>query len=163
MMNIRKKIRKRIRSILGFALAMIVMTSLLATFSFAEMSDMLPDGTNIPDTDIGGATSTSPLMPESTIADSTGKSSTSSFETGKDTPPVSIPQTVVGSDSGAIENPNTADDIGSILGVIIAIIVVLAVIMLIIALMPKRATGMAGGGKNSDGKSHDSRNDKNAE
>jgi len=53
------------------------------------------------------------------------------------------------------DNPETGDNLSSVLGIVIAVIVVLAVIMLIIALVPRRpgeAMGSSGKNGNSDSK-----------
>ena len=61
-----------------------------------------------------------------------------------------IPSTNIGdvTGNGNSDNPNTGDNLSSVLGIVIAVIVVLAVIMLIIALVPKRpGEAMGGSGK----------------
>lgn len=142
MIFLKNKWKKRLRSVIGIVLAMFIVSAVLCIGAFAEtsgiMSEIIPDGTNVPDTDIGGATGmeSSLLPPMSTPDASNG----------------TIPQTNAGTESSMIGDTADQDTIGNILGIIIAVIVVLAVIILIIALIPKRTDKKNSGnkgGKNS--------------
>lgn len=137
---------KRLGRILVLVLAAFFAASMCCISAFAEslemptmpdMSDMIPDGTNIPDSDIGGAVgSESDSDPMGSSIDS---SSESSLITLPDTDEGKIPSTDIGDATGnGSDNPETGDNLSSVLGIVIAVIVVLAVIMLIIALVPKR-------------------------
>ena len=116
MMFIKNKWKKRLRSIFGIAFAMLIVSSVFCIGAFAE--------TNVPDTDIGGATGmeSTLLSPMSTPGASNG----------------TVPQSNAGTESSMMDNTATQDTIGNVLGIIIAVIVVLAVIILIVALIPKR-------------------------
>ena len=142
MVTIKKKWRKNLRCIWGFILAGLLISSLFSiavyatTSTMPDITDMIPDGTNIPDTDIGGATGNDSSMLPNTSAspDSSAPSPSSSSP--------SATSGLGGSSSSTGTSPigdaNGSDTIGGVIGVIIAIIVVLAVILLIIALVPKR-------------------------
>ena len=131
MLSIRNKLRKRLRGIGFIVLATLLMTSALCVSIFAEtsgiVSDIMPNGTNIPDTNIGG---------------STGMDGTTPLETIPEALPDKENGTVQGSNSSSapamIEDGDMTNNVGKILGIIIAVIVVLAVIALIIALVPKK-------------------------
>ena len=149
----RKKLFKRIRNLFGFALTVILLTTALGIAAYAETMDIIPNGTNIPDTNIGGATSTSPFATDPFMSDTSRpatESNSVSNGTSGATSPMSPAETAIGSDTSAIVNPDTSDSLGGILGVIIAVIVVLAVIMLIITLVPRRAASTAGNSGRSD-------------
>ena len=93
--------------------------------AFASMaSDIIPDGTNIPDTDIGGATGMESTLipPMSTPIASNG----------------TVPQSNARAESSMMDSTVDQNTVGNVLGIIIAVIVVLAVIILIVALIPKR-------------------------
>ena len=127
MLFTKNKLKKRLRTIIGIALASLFIIFTLGISAFAEStsmaSDIIPDGTNIPDTDIGGATGMeSTLIPQMTTPSSSNGT---------------VPQTSASSTS-MMDNMNTGSNLGRILGVIIAVIVVLAIIVLIIVLVPKR-------------------------
>ena len=139
-----------LRGIVGLFLATLIIFSISATIIHAEtagtptlpeMSDMIPDGTNIPDSDIGGATGTSPLE----TIDTPSESSSLSPETGSSVPPSSSSSSATGSTPQSTSNNDTVTDddggLGRIIGIIVAVIVVLAVIMLIITLIPRRSNG----------------------
>lgn len=159
----KKKWSNRIRILFGFLMAAITVSLVLSIAVSAEtvspdtmltmpdMSDMMPDGTNIPDSNIGGAVeSTSPLenitLPDSGTAGETPFMSMPSTNNG------TVPSSDIIGGSGTspiTDNPETNDSLGRVLGIIIAVIVVLAVIMLIVALVPKRVYDS----KNRNGKS----------
>ena len=130
MIFLKNKWKKRLRGFFGIALAMFILSSVFCLGVFAEtdtsgiMSEIIPDGTNIPDTDIGGATGmeSTLLPPMSTPNASNG----------------TVPQTGAGTESSMMGDTAEEDTIGNVLGIIIAVIVVLAVIILIIVLIPKR-------------------------
>ena len=146
-----------IKGIFAFALAAFLIASMCCISAFAEslelpsmpdMSGMIPDGTNIPDSDIGGAVgSDSSQMGTDSSMDS---SSETSLISPSDTEGGKIPSTNVGDVTGdGSDNPETGDNLSSVLGIVIAVIVVLAVIMLIIALVPRRpGEAMGSSGKN---------------
>ena len=124
----KNKFKKRLRGLVGIALASFLIISALCISAFAEMSDiisdMLPDGTNVPDTDIGGATGMDGTTPLGTLPQSL-----------PDKDSGSVPQAKANSDQSMAEDSNTLE---RTLGIVIAVIVVLSVIVLIIALVPKR-------------------------
>ena len=128
MFSTKNKLKKRLRGFIGIALASLLIISCLSMTAFASMaSDIIPNGTNIPDTDIGGATGMeSTLIPPMTTPD---------VDNG------TVPQSDI---SAAPRNSTDMDDgymtnnVGRVLGGIIAVIVVLSIIALIIALVPKK-------------------------
>ena len=136
-MLLKKKYSKRIKSLLGFIMVAFIIASVLSiavsaeTFlpdtkitmpEIPEMSDMMPSGTNIPDSNIGGAVeNTSPI--ENMIPDNND---------------VSVPHSDLMGERSA-DSPEAENTLSRVLGIVIAVIVVLAVILLIVALIPKRA------------------------
>ena len=142
----KKKLSKHLKSLFGFLIAALIIALMLSVTVSAEtssggtdrtmpdMSDMMPSGTNIPDSNIGGAVEgTSPLesiIPESpmmTLPD-------------KDNGTVPSSDIIGGSGTSPLtDNPETNDTLSRVLGIVITVIVVLAVILLIVALVPKRA------------------------
>lgn len=156
MMLSKNKWLRRIKGIFEIVLAAFLIMSMCCISVFAEtlempsmpnMSDMIPDGTNIPDRDIGGAVGSDSSH---AIDSSMNGSSESPLISIPDTENGKIPSTNIGdvTGNGNSDNPNTGDNLSSVLGIVIAVIVVLAVIMLIIALVPKRpGEAMGGSGK----------------
>ena len=123
MLFMRNKLRKRLRGLIGIALASFLIVSAICVPAFAETSKPMSGGTNVPDTDIGGATGM-----ESTLI-----------------PPISTPNasngTVAqsgGASSTIGDNAEMTSNIGKVLGIVIAVIVVLAIIALIISFIPRR-------------------------
>ena len=131
MLSIKSKFKKRLRGLIGIALAMFLVSSLLCMPVMAEssniMSDIVPDGTNIPDTDIGGATGMEETSPLGTLPTTLPNTSNGT-----------VPQSDPSSSPSTINDINESNNLGRILGIIIAVIVVLGVIVLIIALVPKK-------------------------
>lgn len=155
----KKKWFRRIKGMFGFVLAAFVIMTICGITAYAEtaamptmpdMSDMIPDGTNIPDSDIGGAVGSDSPFSSSADSSMNGDSDITS-ETATDTEFGKIPSTNIDGESGTSvlgDNPDTSDSLGRVLGIVIAVIVVLAVIMLIIALVPRRpGEAMSGDGK----------------
>lgn len=133
MIFLKNKWKKRLRGFFGIALAMFIVSSVLCIGVFAEtdtsgiMSEIIPDGTNVPDTDIGGATGMeSTLLPPMSAPDASSGT---------------IPQANAGTESSVIGDIADQDTMGNILGIIIAVIVVIAIIILIVVLIPKRDKG----------------------
>ena len=127
----KNKFKKRLRGLISIALAIFLVSSLLCIPVIAEssniMSDIVPDGTNIPDTDIGGATGMENTSPIGTLP-----------TTLPDTSNGTVPQSGSSSSPSIMDDINESNNLGRILGIIIAVIVVLGVIVLIIALVPKK-------------------------
>jgi hypothetical protein len=140
---------------LGLIISALLISSMFCLAAYAEtptmpdMSDMIPDGTNIPDTNIEGATGNdSTMFPEASSAIG------SSSATQKPSSPI---ESAISPESTAPMGDGTDDGgmIGGILGIIIAIIVVIAIIILIVLLIPKRDSTIINRDKN-----HDTDNDK---
>lgn len=135
MILIKNKLRKRLRGLIGIALASFLILSALCISAFAEtsniVSDIMPDGTNIPDTDIGGATGMDGTTPLGTLPESLP-------DTSNGTIPQSNVSSTVPFSTSAPGDDDATNNVGRVLGIIIAVIVVLAVIVLIIALIPKK-------------------------
>ena len=88
-----------------------------------EMSDMMPSGTNIPDSNIGGAVEeTSPI--ENMLPDNTEGA---------------VPYSGMIGERGTDAPTEVENTLSRVLGIVIAVIVVLAVILLIVTLIPRRA------------------------
>ena len=124
---------KKLKGILGFIIAALIIVSAIAVTVCAETaaltmpdaSDMIPDGTNIPDSNIKGAIeSTSPL--ESITLPDTKNGTT--------------PARDIMGDSGIpnAANSEAGNTLSRVLGIVIAVIVVLAVILLVVSLIPKK-------------------------
>ena len=129
MLLTKSKISKRFKRLLGILIAAFIIGCAISATVYAETSmpgasDMIPDGTNIPDSNIEGAVeSTSPLE-SITLPDA---------ENG------TVPSTdIAGGVTPDNTNPETSDSLSRVLGIVIAVIVVLAVILLIVALIPKK-------------------------
>lgn len=159
MITIKKKLPRRRGGILGFILAALLIASMLVIVVSAEsatspdMSDIMPDGTNIPDTDIGGATGNdSSLIPDATTAP---------YGSTADQKPTSPIESIIDPESSMAPGDSTDEEgmIGGILGVIIAIIVVIAIIILLVLLIPKRDNTMNGREEKHD-KDHHNKNNK---
>ena len=131
MLSMKNKFKKRLRGLIGIALAIFLVSSLLCIPAMAEssniMSDIVPDGTNIPDTDIGGATGMEETSPLGTLP-----------TTLPDTSNGTVPQSGASTSSSIMDDTNMDNNLGRVLGIIIAVIVVLGVIVLIIALVPRK-------------------------
>ncbi len=125
------KLRKRLRGLIGIALASFLIISALCVSVFAEtsniVSDIMPESTNVPDTDIGGATGMDGTTPLGTLP-----------ETLPDKDNGTVPQGNTSSAPSTTDDGEMTNNVGRVLGIIIAVIVVLAVIVLIIALIPKK-------------------------
>ena len=146
MISLKNKLRRRLRGLFGFALAILLALSVFGVAAFAEtagmpslpdMSDIMPDGTNVPDSDIGGATGMQ--------SDTDTKAPGTSAATRPDTESSRLPA----SSASGMASADDDGSMGAVLGIIIAVVVVLAVIMLIIALAPKRDKFSNSSGKNS--------------
>lgn len=153
MFTLKKKWWKRLRGLLGAVIAALLITSALgitalaATATMPDMSDMIPDGTNIPDTDIGGATGNDSSMLPGTDSATESDSMTPSATRPDTSGGIVTPSTNAG--TSAVGDDDGSDTVGGIIGIIIAVIVVIAIIMLIIALVPRRPGGTMRG---NDGK-----------
>lgn len=143
-----------LRRTLGFIIVALLISSIFSIAAYAEtstmpdVSDMIPNGTNIPDTNIEGATGNdSSMFPESNGA----------VESSPATPKPSSPiESVINPESTASTGDATEDEgmVGGVLGVIIAIIVVIAIIILIVLLIPKRNTDIIERDKKQDNDSN---------
>lgn len=129
MLLTKRKISKHFKRLLGFIISALIVVCAVSATVYAEtsmpsISDIMPDGTNIPDSDIGGAVESTSPIESITLPDAENGTVPSSDITGGVTPDNT--------------NPETSDSLSRVLGIVIAVIVVLAVILLIVALIPKK-------------------------
>ena len=113
------KTKKQLCCIFSAVIIILLVISALCISAFAKMSDMLPVDTNVPDTDIGGATGMDGSAPIGTAFQS--------MLEGKVNP-----------EPSTSESRESTDTMSKALGIVVAVIVVLAVIVLLIALIPRR-------------------------
>lgn len=127
MLTRKNKFKKRLRGLIGIALASFLMISALCIPGFAKIFDIIPEGTNVPDTDISGATGMDGTTPLGTLPQSM-----------PDKNEGTVPQGKANGDGSMTEGTDSTNNVEKALGIVIAVIVVLAIIVLIIALIPKR-------------------------